>query len=161
MLVLLTESANDKGLCGSSDNLFGVQQDETGDGGGIENTGKQIDDENLRSDAVDTAAGIELLTILNAHELSADESQAAAVVGVVDDGMLSESLADPAIFEFVGSDEDDEVAASGIVRVEEVYDDTEQAEAAGDDDQLIFLAQLAEDVLLEFLGLVKSWPAGE
>jgi hypothetical protein len=65
--------------------------------------------------------------------------------------MLCQRLANPHILAIVGSDEQDEVVSGGIVRVEEVRDYAQQAEAAREDNKLIFLAQLFEDVLLEFL----------
>ena len=65
--------------------------------------------------------------------------------------MLGQRLANPHILALVCSDEQDEVVTSGIVRVQEVRDYAQQAEAAREDNQLIFLAQLLEDVLLEFL----------
>jgi hypothetical protein len=65
--------------------------------------------------------------------------------------MLRQCLANPHILAVVGSDEQYEVVSGGVVRVEEVRDYAQQAEAAREDDELIFLAQLFEDVLLEFL----------
>lgn len=54
--------------------------------------------------------------------------------------MLCQRLANPHILAIVGSDEQDEVVSGGIVRVEEVRDYAQQAEAAREDDKLIFLA---------------------
>ena len=65
--------------------------------------------------------------------------------------MLCQRLANPYILAIISSDEQDEVVSGGVVRVEEVRDYAQQAEAAREDDKLIFLAQLFEDVLLEFL----------
>jgi hypothetical protein len=65
--------------------------------------------------------------------------------------VLGQRLSNPYILAVVGSDEQDEAVAGSIIRVEEVRDYAQQAEAPGQDDELIFLAQLFEDVLLEFL----------
>jgi hypothetical protein len=65
--------------------------------------------------------------------------------------VLRQRLADPDIFAVVGAEEQYEIVSGGVVRVEEVRDYAQQAEAARQEDELIFLAQLVEDVLLEFL----------
>jgi hypothetical protein len=65
--------------------------------------------------------------------------------------VFSQRLADPHILAILGANEQYEVVARGIVGVQEVRDYAQQAEAARQEDELIFLAQLVEDVLLEFL----------
>jgi hypothetical protein len=65
--------------------------------------------------------------------------------------VLRQRLADPDILAVVGADEQYEVVPGGVVRVEEVRDYAQQAEAARQKNELIFFAQLVEDVLLEFL----------
>jgi len=70
--------------------------------------------------------------------------------------MLGQGFSDPAILAFVGAHEDDEVVAGGIVGVEEVRGYAQEAEATGDDDELILFAKLSKDVLLEFLCYVSD-----
>jgi hypothetical protein len=65
--------------------------------------------------------------------------------------VLGQRLANPHIFAIVGADKKYEVASGGVVGMEEVRDYAQQAEAPGEENELIFLAQLVEDVLLEFL----------
>jgi hypothetical protein len=65
--------------------------------------------------------------------------------------VLGQRLSNPHVLAVVGSDEQDEAVAGSIIRVKEVCDYAQQAEAPGQDDELIFLAQLFKDVLLEFL----------
>jgi hypothetical protein len=48
--------------------------------------------------------------------------------------MLSQRLANPHILAVVGTDEQDEIVSGGIVRVEEVCDYPQQAEAAREED---------------------------
>lgn len=67
--------------------------------------------------------------------------------------MLGERFANPAVLAVLCADEDDEVVAPGIVRVEEVSDYTEEAEAAGEQDELVFSAKLLKEVLLILLSL--------
>ena len=65
--------------------------------------------------------------------------------------MLGQGLADPDILAIVGPHEEYKVVPDGIVRVEEVRDYAQKAEAAREEDELIFLTQFVEDVLLELL----------
>lgn len=65
--------------------------------------------------------------------------------------MLGQCLTNPHILAVVGPDEQYEIVSSGIVRVEEIGDYAQKAEAAGEENELIFPAQLIEDVLLELL----------
>jgi hypothetical protein len=65
--------------------------------------------------------------------------------------MLGQRLANPHILAVVRTDEQYEVVAGGIVGMEEVRDYAQKAKAPREEDELIFLAQLVEDVLLEFL----------
>jgi hypothetical protein len=65
--------------------------------------------------------------------------------------MLGQRFANPHIFAIVGANEQYEVVSGGIVGMEEVRDYAQKAEAPREEDQLIFLAQLIEYVLLEFL----------
>jgi hypothetical protein len=62
--------------------------------------------------------------------------------------MLGEGLADPGDFPVVGAHDDDQVVPCGIVRVEEVSDEPDEAQAAGQDDELILLPELLEELLL-------------
>jgi hypothetical protein len=65
--------------------------------------------------------------------------------------VLSQRLTNPYILAIVCADEQYEVISGGIVRVEEVRDYTQEAEAPRQEDELIFFAKLFEDVLLKFL----------
>jgi|TARA_R110002003_G_scaffold9_14_gene479 hypothetical protein len=65
--------------------------------------------------------------------------------------VLSQRFADPYIFAVVGADEQYKVVPGGIVGVKEICDYAQQAEAPRKEDKLILVAQLIEDVLLEFL----------
>jgi hypothetical protein len=65
--------------------------------------------------------------------------------------MLSHGLANPHILAIVGPNEQHKIISGGIVRVKEVRDYAQEAEAARKEDELIFLTQFVEDVLLEFL----------
>jgi hypothetical protein len=65
--------------------------------------------------------------------------------------MLSQRLANPDILAVLGTNEQYKVVSSGIVRVEQIRDYAQQAEASRQEDEFIFIAQLSEDVLLEFL----------
>jgi hypothetical protein len=65
--------------------------------------------------------------------------------------MFGQRLADPHVLAVFGTNKQYEIIARGIVGVEEVRDYTQQAEAARQEDELIFFAQLIEDVLLKFL----------
>jgi hypothetical protein len=65
--------------------------------------------------------------------------------------VLSQRLANPHILAIIGTDKQYEIISSGVVGVKEVRNYAQQAEAPCQEDQLIFLAQFFEDVLLEFL----------
>lgn len=65
--------------------------------------------------------------------------------------MLRERFANPYILTFVCADKQYEVVPSGIVGVEEVRDYAQKTEATRKEDELILIAQLFEDLLLEFL----------
>jgi hypothetical protein len=65
--------------------------------------------------------------------------------------MLGQRLANPDILAVFGANEQYEVVSNGIVRVEQIRDYAQQAEAPRQEDEFIFFAQLSEDVLLEFL----------
>ena len=65
--------------------------------------------------------------------------------------MLGQRLTNPHILAVIGSNKEYEVVTSGIVRVEEIGDNAQEAEATRKEDELIFPAQLIEDVLLELL----------
>lgn len=58
--------------------------------------------------------------------------------------MLCQPLGDEVIFMVFGPDEQHQVAPCRIVRVQEVRDDLEQAEAAGQDEELILIPQFLE-----------------
>jgi hypothetical protein len=65
--------------------------------------------------------------------------------------MLGKKLADPTIFTFISTDDDDEVVASNVVCMEKVCDYLEEAETAGYYEEGVFFTELVEYVLLEFL----------
>jgi hypothetical protein len=65
--------------------------------------------------------------------------------------VLGERLANPDILAVVCADKQDQVVPGSVVRMKEVCDDAQKAEASCEQNQLIFVAQLSEDVLLEFL----------
>jgi hypothetical protein len=65
--------------------------------------------------------------------------------------VLGERLANPDILAVVCTDKQDQVVPDSVVRMKEVCDDAQKAEASCKQNQLIFVAQLSEDVLLEFL----------
>ena len=65
--------------------------------------------------------------------------------------MLSQSFSDPSILSVVCSDYHNQVVPGSIVRVEEVGDNAQEAETTRHDNELIFVAELSEYVLLEFL----------
>lgn len=70
--------------------------------------------------------------------------------------MFCERFANPAIFAFVCSKQNDEVVPSSIVGVEEVRDYSKKTKSAGKYNELIFGAKLTEDVLLVLLRSVSS-----
>ncbi len=45
--------------------------------------------------------------------------------------MLGQRLANPHIFPFIRTNQQDQIVSGGIVRVEEVCDDTQEAQAPG------------------------------
>jgi hypothetical protein len=65
--------------------------------------------------------------------------------------VLSQRLTNPYILAIVRANEQYKVVSGGIVRVEEVRDYAQEAEAPRQEDELIFFAKLFEDVLLKFL----------
>lgn len=70
--------------------------------------------------------------------------------------MFREGFSDPVIFAVVGADEDDEVLAGGIIGVEEVGDEAEEGESAGENQERVRGAEGVESFLLEFKGKGKS-----
>lgn len=71
--------------------------------------------------------------------------------------MLGKRLANPAIFAVFCPEDDDEVVAGDVVGVEEIGDDAEETEAAGKEEEFVFVAKFFEDVLLEVLRGVSAW----
>lgn len=65
--------------------------------------------------------------------------------------MLGQRFANPDVLAVLCTDQQYKVVTNGIVRVEQVRDYAQQAETPRQEDEFIFLAQLGEDVLLEFL----------
>lgn len=65
--------------------------------------------------------------------------------------MLCQSLSNPTIFPLIGTDEDDKTVSSGVVSMQEVCDDAEEAQSASNDYELILLSKFAKDVLLKLL----------
>jgi hypothetical protein len=65
--------------------------------------------------------------------------------------MLSQRLANPDILAIIGAHEQNQIVAGGVVRMEQVGNDAQQAEPARKEHEFIFLSQFLEDVLLEFL----------
>lgn len=65
--------------------------------------------------------------------------------------MLRQRLSDPAILPVVCRYEQYEVVTRCIVRMEEICDESQKTQAAGNDDELVFLSQLLEYLLLVFL----------
>lgn len=65
--------------------------------------------------------------------------------------MFGQRLTNPHILAIVGPDEQYKIVSGGIVRVEEVCDYAQKAEAAREEDELIFPAEFIEDVLLKLL----------
>jgi hypothetical protein len=65
--------------------------------------------------------------------------------------MLGKRLANPFLLPIVCADEDYEAAPGGIIGVEKVCHDTDEAQPSSKDEKLVFVAKLAEDVLLEAL----------
>lgn len=70
--------------------------------------------------------------------------------------MFSKRLADPAIFAFFSAEDDDEVVACYIVRMEEVCNKFEQTKPPREYDELIFILQFLEKRLLECLEFVSG-----
>lgn len=64
----------------------------------------------------------------------------------------SATFTDGLIFPVICIDDQDQVIASGIVVMEQIRHQTEQAQAASQDNQLIFDPELGEDILLVLLG---------
>ena len=69
--------------------------------------------------------------------------------------MLSEGFSDPAILALAGAEDDNEVVAGSIVGVKEVCDYFEKTETARKDDEFVFIAELGEEGLLEFLAVMS------
>jgi hypothetical protein len=65
--------------------------------------------------------------------------------------VLRERFADPYVLTLVCANKQYEVVSSSIVGVEEVRDYAQKAEATRKKDELILIAQLFEDLLLELL----------
>lgn len=65
--------------------------------------------------------------------------------------MFGKRFANPYVLTLFSAYEKYEVITGGIVRVEEVGDDAQEAEAARKYNELIVVSQFLEDVLLEFL----------
>lgn len=70
--------------------------------------------------------------------------------------MFGERFSDPVIFAVVSANEDDKVVTCSVVGVEEIRDKAQEAETAGEDEQLVFGAKVVEDVLLELEGEGKA-----
>jgi hypothetical protein len=94
---------------------------------------------------------IHFLACPDAHQIGVDQTQPSAFRRVADSCVLGQRLANPDILAIVCADEQYEIVSCGIVRVEEVRDYAQETEAPRKEDELIFLAKLFEDVLLEFL----------
>ena len=62
--------------------------------------------------------------------------------------MFGEGLTDPCVFPVFCTDDDDQVVPCGIVGVGEIGDEADEAQAAGQDDELIILSELLEELLL-------------
>ena len=65
-------------------------------------------------------------------------------------------FSNPAIFPFICSNDNYEIASGGIVGMKEVCYYTNEAESSCENEQFILFSKLAEDVLLEFLRLEVS-----
>lgn len=56
------------------------------------------------------------------------------------------TFSDPAIFSIVGSDQDYQIIPNSIVGVQEVRDDADQPQSAGEHDELTIGSKLGEEV---------------
>jgi hypothetical protein len=65
--------------------------------------------------------------------------------------VLGQCLPDPGVLTVLGPDDEDEVVACSVIAVQKVGDEPHQAQAPREDDELIFGADLLEEILLEFL----------
>jgi len=70
--------------------------------------------------------------------------------------MLRKRFSNPAIFPFICSNDDYEIASGGIVGMKEVCYYTNEAKTSCENEQFILFSKLAKDVLLEFLRLKVS-----
>lgn len=71
--------------------------------------------------------------------------------------MLGKGLAYPGVFPVFGIDDHNQVVPRSIVGMEQVGEETEETQATGDDDKLIFFTEFLEQFLLVYLskGLVR------
>jgi hypothetical protein len=66
--------------------------------------------------------------------------------------MFRQSLPDPAIFVLVCADKQYKIVPCRVIGVEKVGQESKEAEAARENNQLILLSKLLEELLLVFLG---------
>jgi hypothetical protein len=128
-----------------------MQQYDTGDTLGPEQAGQKIDDEDSRSNAIDAAFGVHLLSSRNTGEVGIDDSQAPGFGSYADRSMFGQRLTDPSIFPIFSSDDYDEVISGSVVAVEEIRNEAHEAEALRDNDEFIFDTELLKEVLLVLL----------
>ena len=87
----------------------------------------------------------------NAHCIRVDLAQPSGGGAPTDSGLLSQSLPDPAILPVICTDDDDEIVARRVKRMEEVGDDAKQSETSGKNDELILDIELLVEILLILL----------
>jgi hypothetical protein len=71
--------------------------------------------------------------------------------------MLCQRLSNPSVFSLICPKYKYQIVASRIVGMEEVRDESEEAKAAGYDNELIFCSKLLEEFLLIFLELLVNF----
>jgi hypothetical protein len=151
LFVLLAIDADNESFQRGGSDAFRVEDDETGDFGRVEVLGQEVDDQDTRCDREDSSLLVHLLSLSDICQVRIDQTQSTAFWRGADGGVFGEGLSNPSILSVVCTDHDYQVVSGGIIRVEEVGDNTQEAEATRHDDELIFFAELFEYFLLELL----------
>lgn len=130
------QNPNDESLRGGIGKRMGVEEEDSGDGGGGEAAGEQIDDENASGDVGDASGGVEGEAVVKG-EVGGDGGEAR--IGV-DGGLLGR-----------GGVEDENGALGGVMEGEEGGDQFGEAEAGGEDHHAAagLLQEVANYVLVE------------
>jgi len=149
LLILLAEYAYDESFQAGSCHPFGMQDDQASHCGRVEQSRQKVYDEDSGSDGTYPSALIHSLALRHIRHVRVHQLHTTALCTARNGSMFSQRLAHPVILPILSADEDDKVVTRGIVRVQEIGDEAEEAQSPGEYEQLVFGAERVEDVLLE------------